>query len=112
MYPMDFLKLQPADRVDYLTEDGEELTQRPYPFHATQSGEILDPIHRERNLTHVIGFVDDPSTDTITLWWGQAWKNPTQALGRYIVTRQADDGLATHILAVASTAWGHKPDPA
>lgn len=32
------VKLQPADRVDHISGDGTELTQRPFPFFVTASG--------------------------------------------------------------------------
>lgn len=97
---MKTITLQPAPRVDSISDDGTELTQLPYPFHVRENGQILRQDFWKGNPLWVVGFVADLNRREVDIMWHVAIKNPDRMVGMYIVTMNADDGVASHISAV------------
>lgn len=96
------ITLQPSPRVDHLTEDGTELTQLPYPFHVDAKGDIQRQDFWRGNPAKVIGFTNDPAVQRVDLWWDDAVKDPQQAVGKYVVTRDDKGGMSVHVIAIQS----------
>lgn len=94
-------RLQPSPRTDHITADGHELTQLPYPYFATEDG-TLTSIHTEMGSEGIIGFQDDLAVQHVDLWWDEVIEDPQCAVGKYVVTREHDGGMATHQIAIAS----------
>lgn len=91
--------LQPSSHVDGITEDGEEMTKRPYPFHVNVKGEIVGGAEKGGR---VIGFVGDPARYEIDLDWDEIYLAPQRAVGLYVVTSDTDGVWSTHTLAIES----------
>ena len=99
---MRIITLQPSARVDHITADGQELTQLPYPFHVRPDGEVGRQDFWHGEPLRVLGFQDRVDVQRIDLWWRDAAADPQRAVGKYIVTQDADGSMATHQLAVQS----------
>lgn len=96
------ITLQPAPRTDHITADGTELTQLPYPFHVAADGTVQRQDFWHGNPKSVVGFAHDPSVQRVDLWWDDAVKDPQQAVGKYVVTRDDKGGMAVHVIAIES----------
>lgn len=101
-----YLTIQPAPRVDHITEDGTELTQLPYPFHAGKDGVIQRQEFWEGKPLRVLGFSRDLAKQQINLWWPEAWTDPERAIGMYVVTENADHSMQVTVTAVDSMTKG------
>jgi hypothetical protein len=88
--------LQPADHVDGITDDGTELTKRPYPFHVNARGEI----QRRAGESRVVGFVSDPARMEVDLSWDEVYADPQRAVGQYVITQDTEGAWATHTIAI------------
>lgn len=104
--PVDvrLISLKFASHTDHITDDGTELTRQPYPFHVTPDGSISRQDFWKGTPSQVIGFVDDPSVEEITLWWRDVAADPSKTVGKYAVTSSKDGKWATHLSAVESVA--------
>lgn len=89
-------KIQPAAFVDHVTEDGVELTKLPYPFFADEQGMVGRQDFWNGDPYQVIGFADELEVHEINLSWGEAVKNPSLAVGMYLVTSDAAGNWGTH----------------
>lgn len=89
--------LQPADHVDHITEDGDELTKRPYPFHVNVHGEIVGGAEKGGR---VVGFVSDPARYDVDLSWDEVYADPQRAVGQYVITQDTEGKWATHTIAI------------
>lgn len=98
---MKIITLQPSPRVDQITEDGRELTQLPYPFHVAESGDIDRQDFWRGSPLEVLGFANRLDVQRVDLWWDDALGDPQQAVGKYIVTQDADGTIGTHECAVS-----------
>lgn len=92
------ITLQPSDRTDYITEDGTELTQRPYPFVVLDNGDVLNG--EAVNTKRAVGFTNDLAREQIDLWWRDAVKDPQRVVGKYLVTQDARGTYAVHNCAI------------
>ena len=99
-YAARIVTLQPAAHVDHLTEDGEELTRLPYPFHVNVHGEIQRQDFWKGMPERVIGFVSDLHRQEIDLDWDVIFREPQRAVGQYVVTQDRTGQWATHTLAI------------
>src|ERR1700733_14358810 len=87
------ITLQPSDRTDHITDDGVELTQRPYPFAVFDNGDIInaDAVGAKR----AVGFSNDLAVQHVDLWWREVVKEPELAVGKYLVTQDENGHYAT-----------------
>lgn len=97
---MPTFKIQNAPRIDHITDDGTAMTQLPYPIHADDTGQVQVPEIHAGTLVRVIGFQEDLARHEIDLWWADAQKDPTQAVGMYVVTTDDKGGMGVHMTAV------------
>lgn len=94
------ITLQPASRTDHITDDGQELTQKPYPFQVDRSGRVLPGCIYQRQARHVIGFAHDSARDVIDLLWAAVPDDPQTAAGMYVVTENHAGQWATWEIAI------------
>jgi hypothetical protein len=97
-----YVTLQPSARVDHITEDGTELTQLPYPFHVAEDGYVWRQDFWQGRVLRVIGFQTTLHEHRITVPWADAWKDPEDAVGRYLVTEDRNGTWSTHVMAIQS----------
>lgn len=88
--------IQPATKIDGLTSDGEEMTQKPYPFVVEEDGSITN-LHGYKRL---VGFAKDLAVEQVDLYWELARRDITGALGMYVVTEDDKGTYAVHLTAV------------
>jgi hypothetical protein len=100
--PKKVIKLQPAPRVDHITDDGRELTQLPYPFYVAEDGKVDRQDFWRGDPYAVIGFQEDLARQQIDLWWDDVVKDPQSAVGKYVVTRDSRGGMGVHVIAIDS----------
>lgn len=86
---------QPSDRVDHVTPDGMELTQRPYPIVVTYDGAVVS-IHGGK----LLGFADDLAVQQVDLRWAEVCDEPQKAVGKYPVILDAKGVISTHLNAI------------
>lgn len=87
-----------ASHTDYITDDGTELTKRPYPFAMDAKGNILGS--REDDAT-AVGFQNNVGVQRIDLDWSVYIKGDLNlAVGKYLVTRAANGRLFTQVSAI------------
>jgi hypothetical protein len=99
---MRVITLQPADRTDHITEDGTELTQRPYPFHVrADDGHIERQDFWRGNPLQVVGFAERLDGRAVDVFWRTIAEDPQRAVGMYVVTADSRGGWATHLSAIA-----------
>lgn len=94
------ITLQPGDPADVHTP-------LPYPFHVDADGFVGRQDFWKGRVHKVVGFVDEPGSQTFSLLWRDAVANPQAAVGKYVVT--ADDsgaagtaGWSTHQAAIST----------
>lgn len=95
-------KLQPAARIDAISEDGHVGYQLPYPFYVTDDGKIQSQELWNGTPFAVIGFQKDLAVQTIDLWWRDAVLAPAAAVGMYLVTTDKDGTWGVHSTAIES----------
>lgn len=97
-----YISLQPAPKTDHITADGAELTQLPYPFHVNaETGKIDQQWIFEG--WEVVGFQRDLAIQQVDLWWDDYVQgDPQAAVGMYVVTRDGEGGMSSHMTAVQS----------
>lgn len=98
----DIITLQPSARTDHITDDGTELQQLPYPFHVDEHAHVLRQDFWRGRVARVIGFTDRPEPGNITVTWSEAWADPAQVVGKYLVTADDVDQWSTHVSAIQS----------
>lgn len=99
-YAARIVTLQPAAHVDQITDDGDELTRLPYPFHVNVHGEIQRQDFWKGNPERVIGFVSDLYRQEVDLDWDEVFRDPQRAVGQYVITQDKSGTWATHTLAI------------
>lgn len=95
-----YITLQPAAHTDQITADGQELTKLPYPFHVNAATGAID---RQSVFVgwEVVGFQRDVARQEINLWWDDyVASDPQRAVGMYVVTRDGQGQMSTHLTAV------------
>lgn len=97
-----FITVQPSPRIDGLSDTGQERTQLPYPFHVEQDGSVLRQDFWRGDPKRVVGFQRDLAKQQIDLYWSDAWKDPEQAIGMYVVTQAANGQMSVQITAIQS----------
>lgn len=74
----------------------------PYPFHVWPDGLIHRQEFWRGKPRRVVGFADTPNPGKIDLWWEDTVKDPTQAVGKYVITQDVGGGMSTHQTAIES----------
>ena len=69
---MHTITIQPSDRVDGISPDGTERTQRPYPFHVSPDGMVQRQDFWRGKVAWIVGFTETPDQRTIPLSWDRA----------------------------------------
>src|SRR4051812_43939615 len=87
--PMKIVTLQPSARTDHITADGTELTQLPYPFHVDENGAVLRQDFWQGDIAEIVGFQDDPHVQRVDVRWRDVWTDPSRAVGKYPIGRDA-----------------------
>lgn len=83
--------------TDHLTDDGVELTKRPYPFGVDLGGKIFN--HYEED--SVAGFQFDAAVQRIDLSWDDYIDGDHQVVvGKYLITVSKKGRLATQLSAI------------
>jgi hypothetical protein len=77
-------KVQPSNRVDFITEEGDELTQLPYPFFIDAEGRVLN--HEMMKASVALGFQKRLDVHRIDLRWKDAIVDPSKVVNMYLVT--------------------------
>jgi hypothetical protein len=97
---MKIYTFQPSDRTDHITEDGTELTQRPYPFAVFDNGDIVNA--EVVGTQRTVGLACDLAVTHVDVWWRDVVKDPQQAVGKYLITQDANGNYATQTCAIMS----------
>jgi hypothetical protein len=63
------ITIQCASQVDAITEDGQPLYQKPYPYHVLVSGEVQQKGLWRGTLGNLIGFQRDWKIQQVDLHW-------------------------------------------
>jgi hypothetical protein len=95
------VSLQPTDITDHITEDGTELTRRPYPFHVDPDGFILRQDFWQGRAYQVIGFVSAPESSAV-LHWREIANTPHDMIGKYVVVSDSHGRWSTYETAIAT----------
>lgn len=98
---MKIVTLQPSPRTDHITEDGQEFTQLPYPFHVTETGEVLRQDFWRGDPARIVGFTKEPQPGRLVYTWEEVAADPQRAVGLYIVSQDRAGRWAVHVIAVA-----------
>lgn len=89
--------------------DGElvEGVRMPYPWPVDHDGFVQNQDFWRGDPYRVLGFTSDVDARRIDLRWEDAWPDPQQAVGMYIVTTTSDGTFSTWQVAVQSmTVYG------
>jgi hypothetical protein len=98
----EIVVFQPAPHVDNIV-DGEEMTQRPYPFAVDATGAVIG----RRDMVALIGAVADPARQQIDIHSPELLADPQQAVGMYLITSDGAGKWSTHVTAI-ETATVHQ----
>jgi hypothetical protein len=96
------IKLQPAEFIDNISDDGHIGRKLPYPFYITEAGYVEGQDFWRGDPIRVVGFQRDLARMEIDLWWSDAVREPHSAIGMYLVTTDAKGGMGVHQTAIAS----------
>lgn len=66
------ITIQCASAVDAITEDGEPLYQKPYPYHVLVSGEVQQKGLWQDHVKRLIGFQKDWNIQQVDVHWTTA----------------------------------------
>jgi hypothetical protein len=95
------IRLQPSEYVDQMI-DGHEMTKLPYPFYVYEDGTVGRQDFWQGDPSRVIGFQKSLSVQHVDLWWSDAVRDPSKAVGMYVVTCNVDGQMGVHLTAIAS----------
>jgi|1185.fasta_scaffold175097_2 hypothetical protein len=94
-------KIQPAAFTDQVTDDGQQLTKKPYPIVVRENGEIIgSPLH-----VAVIGFVRDLARQEVDMPWSGvlvAGRPIYPVVGSYVIVQDRKGRWSTLSTAVES----------
>lgn len=96
------VSLQPAPIIDGISDDGHSRSQLPYPFHVYRDGRIGQQNVWQGDPSRVIGLVKDLARHQVDLWWADAFKDPEQTVGMYLVVRDDKGGMSAFPTAIVS----------
>jgi hypothetical protein len=99
---MTHILIQPAPRIDHITDDGTPLTQKPYPILVDQDGNVDHQDFWQGKVLRIIGFQRSYDVQQIDLWWRDAFQDPQKMIGMYPVSTDADGGMGNHDTPVES----------
>ncbi len=94
--------LQCAPRIDHISDDGQEFTQLPYPYHITADGEVQQKGFWGEHMRYIVGFQKHSpySSDSIKLdaVWAYlvALGEAQSVVGMYPVIVRGDGTLFAH----------------
>lgn len=108
---MKIVTLQPASQVDFLTEDGQELTRKPYPFHVRPDGLVERQDVWQGSVFRVIGFLERLDGHKIDVTWNYARRDPQRVVGMYVVTADDRGSMSVHLSAIETVHVADLPDP-
>lgn len=100
---MKKIKLQPSAFVDNIC-DGHEMTKLPYPFVVDEDGTVNFQDIWQGDPTKAIGFQRDLAVHTIDLWWKDAFVDPQQAVGMYLVSADEAGAWGVHPNAISEAS--------
>lgn len=92
---------QPASYVDQII-DGHEMTKQPYPLVADEKGLIENQELWQGDPFRVVGFQNDLAVQRIDLRWADVVEDPSQAVGKYLVTSSCTGDYGSHQTAIAA----------
>jgi hypothetical protein len=69
--------------------------QLPYPLHANEDGFIGQQGLWDGKLYKIVGAQDAVDIQRIDTYWREIWKNPEQAVGKFLVTADVDGNLSS-----------------
>lgn len=95
-------KIQPSEFIDNMWEGGHVGTKLPYPFFVDEKGMVENQDLWNGDPYRVIGFQKDLAVQEIDLRWNDATKDPSRAVGMYLVTANKKGDFVTHETAVRS----------
>lgn len=98
----EFVSVQVAPEVDGLSADGHARYRTPYPVVIREDGHVGNQSFWQGHTRHAIGFQKDLAKMRIDLFWADAFKDPEQMVGMYLVTDNADGNWGVHRTAVVS----------
>ena len=87
--PQMVTMIQMAPVIDGIDEINGELHSRsrlPYPFYVDDDGFVKLQDLWQGHVYKVIGFQNHPAIQKIDLWWTDAAKDVSRAVGKYLVT--------------------------
>lgn len=96
---MRHFKIQPASLTDHITDDGTELTKRPYPIVCDDWGNVEGMATVKR----VVGFVRDLARHQVDFSWHEVAARHVaedEIVGMYVVIQAPDGHWATLVPAV------------
>jgi len=93
--PKTVTMIQMAPVIDGLHDDFTSRSRLPYPFYVDDDGFVQLQDLWQGHVYKVIGFQNHPSVQRIDLWWADAVKDVSQAVGKYLVTSDADGNWGT-----------------
>jgi hypothetical protein len=103
--PQMVTKIQMAPEIDGidLTDDGKihSRSRLPYPFYVNDDGFVQLQDFWQGYVYKVIGFQNHPAIQRIDLWWSNV-KDPSEIVGKYLVTSDADGNWGTFPTAVTT----------
>lgn len=88
------ITLQPAEGADL---------KLPYPFHVLADGDVTRQDVWQGEPARVVGFVTDPTSFDLQPW-SDYLADPQRAVGRYVVTEDADGSWCTRLTVIASVS--------
>jgi hypothetical protein len=100
---LQLYKIQPAPRTDHITDDGTELTQRPYPIVVDASGNAAE--NQALNVARVVGFVRDLARMEVDFSWHEVAAGHiamADVVGMYVIIQNREGAWSTLMTAVES----------
>lgn len=97
-------RIQMAPVIDSISDDLDHVGSRlPYPFLVDAKGFVQLQEFWRGHVYRVIGFQNHPAVQKIDLWWLDI-KDPSETLGKYLVTADKEGTWSTFPTAVTEAA--------
>lgn len=101
--PRTVTKVQMAPEIDHISDDLEFVGSRlPYPFYVDDKGFVQLQDFWQGMVYKVIGFQNHPAVQKIDLWWDDVAKDPSLAVGKYLVTSDKNGNWGSFPTAVTT----------
>jgi hypothetical protein len=97
--------IQCASSIDAITDDGEPLYQKPYPYHISPDGAVLQQGFWQGKIHQLVGFQRNIEVQRVDMFWSTiAATGPTEQMllvrGMYPVFKNKDGEMFTLITPV------------